>query len=143
VTGLRRRDVETPDDDGMPKRFNFLCLINHFLMISWFNSSQKSEVAMTISRLINRNVVAKHGRTSIRLEPELWDMLEEICKREAENVNTLVRHIEASGHAGGRTSAVRVFIANYFHIAATEAGHMSVGHGSLMRRIPQLARSAA
>jgi predicted DNA-binding ribbon-helix-helix protein len=98
---------------------------------------------MTASRLINRNVVAERGRTSMRLEPELWDMLSEICEREGQDMSTLVRQIEAAGHAGGRTSAVRVYIANYFHTAATENGHASVGHGSLMRRIPELTRSAA
>jgi predicted DNA-binding ribbon-helix-helix protein len=98
---------------------------------------------MTISRLINRNVVAERGRTSMRLEPELWDMLSEICEREAHDMNTLVRQIEAAGHVGGRTSAVRVYIANYFHAAATEAGHSGVGHGILRSRSPEVTRSAA
>jgi predicted DNA-binding ribbon-helix-helix protein len=98
---------------------------------------------MTTSRLVNRNVVAERGRTSMRLEPELWNMLSEICEREAQDMSMLVRQIEAGGHAGGRTSAVRVYIANYFHAAATETGHTGVGHGSLMRRVPELARSAA
>jgi predicted DNA-binding ribbon-helix-helix protein len=99
---------------------------------------------MSLSRLINRNVVAERGRTSMRLEPELWDMLAEICERESQDMSTLVRQIEAAGHAGGRTSAVRVYIANYFHAAASEAGHAGVGHGPLLRRIPPaLARSAA
>ncbi|MBV8397624.1 MAG: ribbon-helix-helix domain-containing protein, partial [Acetobacteraceae bacterium] len=33
---------------------------------------------MAKSRLVNRNVVAGRGRTSMRLEPELWDALYEI-----------------------------------------------------------------
>jgi predicted DNA-binding ribbon-helix-helix protein len=99
---------------------------------------------MSLSRLINRNVVAERGRTSMRLEPELWDMLTEICDREAQDMGTLVRQIEAAGHTGGRTSAVRVYIANYFHVAATETGHATAGHGSLMQRIaPELTRSDA
>ncbi len=98
---------------------------------------------MTASRLINRNVVAERGRTSMRLEPELWEMLAEICEREAHDMNTLVRQIEAAGHAGGRTSAVRVYVANYFHVAATEVGHAAVGHGPLMGRVADLTRSAA
>jgi predicted DNA-binding ribbon-helix-helix protein len=99
---------------------------------------------MTTSRLVNRNVVAERGRTSMRLEPELWDMLSEICEREAQDMSTLVRQIEAAGHAGGRTSAVRVYIANYFHASSTEVGHAGAGHGPLLRRIaPELARSAA
>ena len=64
---------------------------------------------MTVSRLINRNVVAERGRTSMRLEPELWEALLEICGREGEDMSSLVRKVEQSGHAGGRTSAVRVF----------------------------------
>jgi predicted DNA-binding ribbon-helix-helix protein len=99
---------------------------------------------MTASRLVNRNVVAERGRTSMRLEPELWDMLNEICERESQDMSTLVRQIEAAGHVGGRTSAVRVFVANYFHTAATEVGHASAGHGPLRHRVvPELTRSAA
>ena len=99
---------------------------------------------MGTSRLVGRNVVSDAGRTSMRLEPELWDMLSEICEREAQDMSTLVRQIEAAGHAGGRTSAVRVYIASYFHTAATEVGHASAGHGPLLRRVaPELARSAA
>src|SRR4051794_40527447 len=98
---------------------------------------------MTISRLVIRNIVAEHGRTSIRLEPELWDMLSEICEREARDMGALVRQIEATGHEGDRTSAVRVFIASYFYAAATEGGHASVGHGSIMHKVPEIPRSVA
>src|SRR3954447_18866905 len=79
--------------------------------------------------LVNRNVVAERGRTSMRLEPELWDMLSEICERESQDMSALVRQIEAAGHAGGRTSAVRVYIVNYFYSAATENGHAELSHG--------------
>jgi predicted DNA-binding ribbon-helix-helix protein len=100
--------------------------------------------AMTASRLINRNVVAGRGRTSMRLEPELWDALMEICEREGYDVSTLVRRVEEAGHSGGRTSAVRVYILDYFRTAATEAGHMAVNHGPLSRaRLAMQARSAA
>jgi predicted DNA-binding ribbon-helix-helix protein len=83
------------------------------------------------SRLINRNVVADRGRTSMRLEPELWDALAEICARERQDMSGLVRQIEATGHAGGRTSAVRVYLLRYFRDAATEAGHEAANHGAL------------
>jgi predicted DNA-binding ribbon-helix-helix protein len=99
---------------------------------------------MTVSRLVNRNVVAERGRTSMRLEPELWDALQEICEREAQDMSTLVRQVEAAGHAGGRTSAVRVYIMNYYRLAATEIGHAGAGHGPILRtRMPELTRSAA
>ena len=83
------------------------------------------------SRLVNKNIIAAGGRTSMRLEPELWSALGEICLRERINTGELVRRIEASNPEGGRTSAVRVFIVNYFRAAATEEGHRAAGHGSL------------
>lgn len=82
-----------------------------------------------MSRLINRNVVAERGRTSMRLEPELWDALKEICRRERQDMNQLVRHIESLGHRGGRTSAVRVYVLQYFRAAANESGHEAANHG--------------
>ena len=86
---------------------------------------------MTISRLINRNVVAERGRTSMRLEPELWEALQEICEREGQDMSSLVRNVEQRGHQGGRTSAVRVFVLSYFRDAATETGHLAAAHGKL------------
>jgi len=101
-------------------------------------------VAVTISRLINRNVVAERGRTSMRLEPELWEALLEICGREGQDMGSLVRKVEQNGHAGGRTSAVRVFVMSYFRDAATETGHIAAGHGTLsLNRQSEPARSAA
>ncbi len=90
--------------------------------------------AVVGSRLVNRNIVAERGRTSMRLEPELWDALLEICDREDQDLNTIVRRVEATGHQGGRTSAVRVFLLTYYRAAATELGHMNAGHGPHTRR---------
>ena len=55
---------------------------------------------MRASRLVNRNVIAGRGRTSMRLEPELWEALHEICQRERIGLGELVRRIEQAGHAG-------------------------------------------
>lgn len=96
------------------------------------------------SRLVNRNVVAGRGRTSMRLEPELWEALYEICQREQIPVGEIVRQVEARGAAGGRTSAVRVFVMQYFRLAATEQGHAEAGHGSRERLLqPEYPDSAA
>jgi predicted DNA-binding ribbon-helix-helix protein len=98
---------------------------------------------MAKSRLVNRNVVAERGRTSMRLEPELWDALYEICQRESVGVGELIRQVEAKGHAGGRTSAVRVFVLQYFRAAATEEGHTDAGHGQQSGRAGSLSACAA
>jgi len=66
------------------------------------------------SRLVNRNVTAMRGRTSMRLEPELWEALDEICRRENVTTGQVVKRVEQLGHPGGRTSAVRVYVLSYF-----------------------------
>ncbi len=94
------------------------------------------------SKLVNRNVTAHRGRTSMRLEPEVWDALEEIRQREQVSLGELVRTVEARGHEGGRTSAVRVFVVDYFRAAATDAGHGAAGHGALPARQRRPAQTA-
>ena len=66
----------------------------------------------------------------MRLEPELWDALEEIARREGRTLGEIVRQVEDTGHPGGRTSAVRVFVLRYFQAAATDEGHRAAGHGA-------------
>jgi predicted DNA-binding ribbon-helix-helix protein len=96
----------------------------------WFDEcSLQREAIMTLSRLINRNVFAERGRTSMRLEPELWEALSEICTREGQDMSSLVRKIEQRSPGGGRTSAVRVFIVSYFR----DPAHAATGHSGEAR----------
>ena len=89
---------------------------------------------MPLSRLVNRNILAKDRRTSMRLEPELWDALSEICNRQGITVGELVQDAERAMGSSGRTSAVRVYTLGYFRAAATEAGHATAGHGHVQGR---------
>jgi predicted DNA-binding ribbon-helix-helix protein len=57
----------------------------------------------------------------MRLEPEFWDALHEICQRERQDLSQLVRGIEAVDRSGGRTSAVRGFVVKYFRTATPAA----------------------
>ncbi len=86
---------------------------------------------MSVSSLVNRNVMLLTGRTSIRLEPELWALLDEVCHREACMRGDVVLQAELGVTSGGRTSALRVYLLRYFREAATEAGHAAAGHGVL------------
>jgi predicted DNA-binding ribbon-helix-helix protein len=65
----------------------------------------------------------------MRLEPEVWDALREICLREGMDLGELIQRIEETGDEGGRTSAVRVHALQYFRAAATNDGHRAAGHG--------------
>ena len=84
-----------------------------------------------VSTLVNRNVTIGGRRTSLRLEPALWDALEEICRREDLTRDELCVMIDKFRRASSLTAAVRVFIVNYNRAAATEDGHASMGHGTL------------
>ncbi len=66
----------------------------------------------------------------MRLEPEFWDALHEVARREKRSLDDVVQGIEQTAwHSGSRTSAIRVFVVNYFRQAATEDGHQRAGHG--------------
>ena len=84
---------------------------------------------MSGSRLVNRNITSGSGRTSMRLEPEVWDALREICLREGIELRELIRRVEHNVTPGGRTSAIRVHVVQYFRAAATDEGHILAGHG--------------
>jgi len=68
--------------------------------------------------LVTRNVVVDGHRTSIRLEPGLWDALQEIAAEEHCSVHDICTEIARRGHATSFTSAVRSFILTYFRTLA-------------------------
>ena len=82
------------------------------------------------STLVSRNVTVAGHRTSMRLEPAMWDALGEICRRERASPAEMVTSIGRDRSASSLTSAIRVFVLDYFHLAATEDGHFRAGHGS-------------
>ena len=83
------------------------------------------------STLVNRNVFVGDRRTSLRLEPAMWDALAEIYRREDMTLHQLCALIDERRQASSLTAAIRVFIVAYFRSAATEEGHASIGHGAL------------
>ncbi len=85
------------------------------------------------STLVNRNVTIGRRRTSLRLEPAMWDALEEICRREERSQHDLCAMIDERRRASSLTATIRVFIVNYFRAAATEVDHASIGHGALYK----------
>lgn len=83
------------------------------------------------SSLQSRNVTVGGHRTSLRLEQDVWDALEEVCSRENLNIHELCTHIEMHKSGPSRTAAVRTYVLSYFRAAASDTGHVRAGHGSL------------
>ncbi len=82
-------------------------------------------------RKINRNVYCSSGRSSMRLEPEVWSALEEICHREDLTLPDLIMRIERDKPEIDRSSATRVWTLEYFRKAAAAGGHAAAGHGEI------------
>jgi len=81
------------------------------------------------STLVNRNVTVAGHRTSIRLEPAMWDALTRVCERERKTMNELVTGIARDRDQSTLTAAIRVFLLTYYQQAATDEGHRLAGHG--------------
>lgn len=69
-------------------------------------------------RAVCRNVVVGGKRTSVRMEPLLWDCLTEICRRESHLMNDIVTMIDARRGDSALTAALRIFILSYFRTAS-------------------------
>jgi predicted DNA-binding ribbon-helix-helix protein len=84
--------------------------------------------------LVSRNVTVAGHRTSLRLEPAMWEALQEVCIREQSSASALVTEIASGPAASSLTSAVRLYLLAYFRAAASEDGHRAAGHGVVPRR---------
>ena len=70
------------------------------------------------STLVIRNVVVAGHRTSVRLEPQMWDALQEIVQVRGMTLNQLVTEIAHERSASSLTAAIRVYIVDFFREAA-------------------------
>jgi len=69
--------------------------------------------------LVQRNVRIDGKRSSMRLEPGMWAMLETIAEREGLSVNQLIAGIDArKTRSATLTACIRVFIASYYRSQA-------------------------
>ncbi|WP_419905920.1 ribbon-helix-helix domain-containing protein [Kiloniella sp.] len=75
-----------------------------------------------MSTLVNKNITLKGRRTSLRLEPDMWEALFEICVREDCHISNLCTTIDDVKEGSSLTAAIRVFILIYFRNAASAAG---------------------
>lgn len=104
-------------------------MLGYLICMCWDDRMSTLRRNYIASRLVSYNVYSAAGRTTIRLEPEIWQAFREICERESLTAATVVQTLDEAREVGGRTSAIRIFVFNYFRSAATEVGHASVGHG--------------
>ena len=94
------------------------------------------------STLVSRNITVGGLRTSVRLEPEMWNALHDISQRERCRIHDLCSLIQIRKNPGtSLTAAIRVFLMLYYRAASTEEGHSRAGHGNFDNMI-QRARTS-
>ncbi|MBV9861194.1 MAG: ribbon-helix-helix domain-containing protein [Alphaproteobacteria bacterium] len=74
-----------------------------------------------LSSLVIGNVNVAGHRTSVRLEPTMWEALRDIAAERDMTVHDLVTEIDRDRTASGLTAAIRVYIVDYYRSAATHA----------------------
>ncbi|WP_193183902.1 ribbon-helix-helix domain-containing protein [Nisaea sediminum] len=107
-----------------------------------------------MSTLISKNVLVDGRRTSMRLEPAMWDALGQIAARENLTVHQICGIVNRHRMNTSLTSAIRVFILGYFRILADNLErrpavgseesiiHMVFRQTEEFRNSPQLGRYA-
>lgn len=69
------------------------------------------------AKLLTRNVVIDGKRTTIRLESDIWDAVDDLCMRERISRHDLCSRVEAGRDGLNRAQAIRAVVVNYFRLA--------------------------
>ena len=85
------------------------------------------------SSLVIHNVVVGGHRTSVRLEPVMWDALHDIARRLRVTTHGLVTDIDRVRTASSLTAAIRVYIVDFYRAAALRAGPAQVVEQPVLR----------
>jgi predicted DNA-binding ribbon-helix-helix protein len=74
-------------------------------------------------RPVKRSFSIEGHRTSISLERPFWDALKEAAAREGLSLASLVAKIDATRGGAGLSSAVRIWILDYFRLSRAKASY--------------------
>lgn len=84
--------------------------------------------------LVCRNVKVSGRRTSLRMEPYIWDSLKEICERERLTLNEICTEIDQRRGDANLTASIRVFIVSYYRTAIGSRGFSEDGVSPILRK---------
>jgi predicted DNA-binding ribbon-helix-helix protein len=69
------------------------------------------------SPVVKRSIVIAGHKTSVSLEDAFWDALKEIAAQRKATLSDLVASIDSSRTQGNLSSAIRLFVLDYFRSA--------------------------
>ncbi len=83
-------------------------------------------LARVTSKMLSRNVRIHNRRTSVRLEPAMWDALNEIAQTEGCSIHDLCGAVHDLKDEGmSFTAALRVFLMEYYRSVASVSPQVS------------------
>ena len=83
------------------------------------------------SRVVKRSVLLKGRNTSVSVEDAFWEGLKEVARKRLMTVPALIANIDATRRQPNLSSAVRVFVLEYYRSRA-----LNEGGGGLQEVIP-------
>jgi predicted DNA-binding ribbon-helix-helix protein len=75
------------------------------------------------STLVNRNVWVGERRTSLRLEPTMWQALDEVAALTGVTIHRICTLVDQRRRESSLTAAIRVFLLTYYRAAAAGGVH--------------------
>ncbi|MBV9863003.1 MAG: ribbon-helix-helix domain-containing protein [Alphaproteobacteria bacterium] len=101
-----------------------------------YTVSRRGQAQPVPSSLVVRNIVVGGRRTSVRLEPLMWDALREIAAQERKTLHELVTEIARRRPASTLTASIRVFIVDFYRAAARGGCSLAAGAAANSARSP-------
>jgi predicted DNA-binding ribbon-helix-helix protein len=91
------------------------------------------------SAIVKRSIVIAGHKSSVSLEDEFWSGLKEIAKAHDVTLSEFVGTIDTQRRHGNLSSAIRLFVLDYFRTRLTKAAADGAGDRS---KIPEFTHNA-
>ena len=75
------------------------------------------------SPVVKRSVLLGDHKTSVSLEQPFWNCMKEISRKRGQTVSELVSEIDGNRQRGNLSSAIRLFVLDYYRTAAEGQGN--------------------
>jgi predicted DNA-binding ribbon-helix-helix protein len=90
------------------------------------------------SPVVKRSIVIAGHKTSVSLEDAFWEALKEIAAGRKATLSDLVASIDASRSQGNLSSAIRLFVLDYFRNSGSQVvtAALATSQGATLAEVP-------
>lgn len=85
------------------------------------------------SAIVKRSIVLGGHKTSVSLENEFWDGLHFIADQEKTKLAVLLQKIDAERHNANLSSAIRIYVLNYYQSKSSAETSTTQGRRTAMQ----------